>query len=566
MTPELLLAHYDRIADAPDAVARLRQLIRNLAVRGKLVPQEPHERPSPKMIHARFAGTAVLPQSWLWARLGDLLLGDTRNGYSRRPDDAENGTPILRISAGTTLGDAVVAEEEHKLISGIDEAARLQYGLRRGDLLACRFNGNKAFAGRITLFTDYLGINPIYPDKLIRLTVEPEFAIPEFICLAAETDWVRDSVEAFCNTTVGNWGISASNLKEVPFPIPPLAEQHRIVAKVDELMGLCDRLEAARAGREATRDRLAAASLARLNAPDPDPAIFADHARFALNTLPAVTNRRDQIKQLRQTILNLAVRGKLLAQHAQDEPAPRLLASIRSEKAKLAKAGVISRQASPCRDQTYLAHAAPAGWAVIALGEICAMVTSGSRGWGEFYAETGPNFIRAQNIRFGRLELGNLAHVDPPAKSEGSRTVVAPGDVFVVITGAGVTTPAILERDIGETYVSQHVALIKLVDKRLSKWLLLCLMAVEGGRGELVARAYGSGKPGLNLDHIRTLSIPVPPLAEQHRIVAKVDELMALCDRLEESLATTDTARSRLLDALLAEALEPAIAAEREAA
>jgi type I restriction enzyme, S subunit len=98
--------------------------------------------------------------------------------------------------------------------------------------------------------------------------------------------------------------------EQQPFPLPPLAEQRRIVAKVDELMGLCDRLEAARASREATRDRLAAASLARLNAPDPE--TFHANARFALDALPALTTRPDQIKALRQSIFNLAVRGKLV--------------------------------------------------------------------------------------------------------------------------------------------------------------------------------------------------------------------------------------------------------------
>ena len=83
-------------------------------------------------------------------------------------------------------------------------------------------------------------------------------------------------------------------------------------------MALCDRLEAARAAREAMRDRLTAASLARLNAPDPD--TFQADARFALDALPALTTRPDQIKQLRQTILNLAVRGKLVPQDASDEP------------------------------------------------------------------------------------------------------------------------------------------------------------------------------------------------------------------------------------------------------
>ncbi len=125
-------------------------------------------------------------------------------------------------------------------------------------------------------------------------------------------------------------GISREDVEEFVFPLPPLAEQHRIVAKVDELMALCDRLEAARGSREAVRDRLAAASLARLNAPDPE--TFQADARFALDALPAFTTRPDQIKQLRQTILNLAVRGKLVPQDASDEPASELLKQIANEK------------------------------------------------------------------------------------------------------------------------------------------------------------------------------------------------------------------------------------------
>ena len=107
-----------------------------------------------------------------------------------------------------------------------------------------------------------------------------------------------------------------AEFEQQPFPLPPLAEQRRIVAKVDELMGLCDRLEAARASREATRDRLAAASLARLNAPDPE--TFQANARFALDALPALTTRPDQIKALRQSIFNLAVRGKLVPHDTND--------------------------------------------------------------------------------------------------------------------------------------------------------------------------------------------------------------------------------------------------------
>jgi type I restriction enzyme S subunit len=226
----------------PDQIKQLRQTILNLAVRGKLVLQDAHEEPANLKPEDRERWPEA-PSMWLYTRLFNLLAEDTRNGYSRKPDEAPEGTPILRISAGTVRQDGVVAEEEHKLISGIDGEARHQYGLNPGDLLACRFNGNKAFVGRLTIFRDYLGLQPIYPDKLIRVRVLPELALPEFLRLTGDTDLMRTQVETACATTVGNWGISASNLKEIRFPVPPLAEQQRIVAKVDALMALCDRLE-----------------------------------------------------------------------------------------------------------------------------------------------------------------------------------------------------------------------------------------------------------------------------------------------------------------------------------
>ena len=255
------LATLPALTTHPDQIKPLRQTILNLAVRGKLVDQDPTEEPVDLPQSCEVDCPETLPEDWRYARLADLLAENTRNGFSRRPDDAQDGVPILRISAGTVRQDGVVAEEEHKLISGIDAATRLQYGLQRGDLLACRFNGNKAFVGRLTLFKDYLGLDPIYPDKLIRVRLERRLALPEFVRMAGESDLVRENIEEFCATTVGNWGISASNLKEVPIPLPPRAEQHRIVAKVDALMALCDRLEAALTTTDTTRARLLEALL-----------------------------------------------------------------------------------------------------------------------------------------------------------------------------------------------------------------------------------------------------------------------------------------------------------------
>lgn len=568
MNAERLLAHYEKIADAPDAIARLRRFVLDLAVRGKLVPQDPNDEPASELLKriakekarlvkageirksqplpAIAAGDLPfeLPVGWAWTRLGEVI--HLVSGQHLQPpeysEDPKAGLPYI-----TGPSDF-----------GADGLEISRFALVR-----------KAVAkkGQLLLTVKGSGVGKT------TICDIPEVAISRQLMALTAIDWsdrflllithrLAEKLQAEARSLIP--GISREDVDEFIVPLPPLAEQRRIVAKVDELMGLCDRLETARVGREAVRDRLAAASLARLNAPDPE--TFQSDARFALDALPALTTRPDQIKRLRQTILNLAVRGKLVPQDPNDEPASELLKRIAKEKARLVKEGSIPDKKEPVRDMTRLTEELPASWSPIALGKVCNLVTSGSRGWAEFYATSGPGFIRAQNIRFGKLRLDDLAFVNPPSHSEGSRTQVAKGDLLIVITGAGVTNPALLDHDPGEAYVSQHVGLVRPSDDQLSEWLLLCLMADAGGRAELVERAYGAGKPGLNLDNIRSLSIPLPPLAEQHRIVAKVDALMALCDRLEASLTATAATRRRLLDALLAEALAPVDARELEAA
>ncbi len=178
--------------------------------------------------------------------------------------------------------------------------------------------------------------------------------------------------------TAGQKRVSAEYFAYLPFPLPPLAEQHRIVAKVDELMTLCDRLAAAQAERESRRDRLVAASIHRLNNGAEADAIR-EHARFHLGHLPRLTTRPEHIQRLRQTILNLAVRGCLVPQDPNDEPAEELLKRIAAEKARLVKAGLF-----PCPKATIgaakLTFQSPTNWQTIHFGDVCNLVTSGSRG------------------------------------------------------------------------------------------------------------------------------------------------------------------------------------------
>jgi len=285
------LRHLPRLTIRPEHIQQLRQTILNLAARGQLVPQDPNDEPASELLkqiqaeNARLVkeGTikrlqpvlpidvaeisSAVPDGWQWVRVSDLLLGDSQNGYSKKPDDALDGIPILRISAGTVRKDGIVAEEEHKLIGGVSATQQEQYQLQPGDLLACRFNGNRRFVGRLSLYLGYLGIKPIYPDKLIRLRLLSQFVLPGLVRCFTESSAIRRDIESYCATTVGNWGISASNLKDVKIPLPPIAEQHRIVAKVDELMALCDHLEAQLCTTEADSRRLLEAVLHEAVAP-----------------------------------------------------------------------------------------------------------------------------------------------------------------------------------------------------------------------------------------------------------------------------------------------------------
>lgn len=577
MSAARLLAHYERIVDEPDAIARLRRFILNLAVRGKLLPQDPNDEPvfdllkripplpkparyekrSPELIQGdcglsiNHPGTE-LPKGWLWVPLVQIARLESGHTPSRnRPEWWGGDVPWIglvdaRLHNNGTIFKTIQSTNEQGLANS---AARL---LPQGTVCFSRTAsvGYVVIMGR-PMATSQDFVNWVPTDAISSSWLQ--------LVMIAE----RPAIDRFSKGAV-HQTIYYPAWLSMHIALPSPAEQSRIVAKVDELMSLCDRLEAARGNREGGRDRLAAASLARLNAFDSE--TFQADARFTLDALPALTARPDQIKQLRQTILNLAVRGKLVPQEPNDEPAPQLLDWIAEKKAERLKSGAIPQQKHSARDVGRLTGKLPASWLPIAVGDICDIVTSGSRGWGEFYSTSGSGFIRAQNIRFGKLRLDNLAFVNPPSKSEGSRTKVAKGDLLIVITGAGVTNPALLDRDLGEAYVSQHVGLVRPSDQRLSVWLLLCLMADAGGRAELVERAYGAGKPGLNLDNIRSLSVPLPPLAEQQRIVAKVAALMALCDRLEMSLTATAATRRRLLDALLAEALAPAEDRELQAA
>jgi type I restriction enzyme, S subunit len=326
-------------------------------------------------------------------------------------------------------------------------------------------------------------------------------------------------------------------------------------------MGLCDRLEAARAGREAVRDRLAAASLARLNTPDPE-TIEAD-ARFALDELPALTTRPDQIKRLRQTILNLAVRGKLVPQDPNDEPASELLKRIEKAKAeRKKKTGDARIKIEPDPTPGDLDMPLPSGWAVQSFENLFLFIDY--RGNTPPKTDEGIPLITAKNIRMGYLNREPREFISKATfKTWMTRGFPELGDLFF-------TTEAPLANiclnNIEEPFaLAQRAICFQPYANIDTKFLMFALMS-DVMQSLIDKHATGMTAKGIKAANLKPLPIPLPPLAEQHRIVAKVDALMALCDRLEASLDQTAATRRRLLDALLAEALAPVDTSEMEAA
>jgi len=570
MNPAQLLEHFDRLSEAPGAIPRLRRFILDLAVRGKLVEQGPNDEPASELL------TRIQEEKARLVRAGGIR---REKPYPPiEPDDAPFDVPVgwtwVRVRQVTTDRGQIVPDDDFtyidvtainkevgcvsgaKVLSANEAPSRARKLVRKGDVL---YSCVRPYLLNIAIIETDMVPAPIASTAFAVLNGFG-LILSKYLWVILRSPFMVECVEAKMRGQAYP-AINDSEFAQLPLPLPPLGEQHRIVAKVDELMALCDRLEAAHAEREKRRDRLAAASLHRLNQPADADGTSSSRggAGFQLSYLARFTTRPDQIPALRQAILNLAVQGRLVPQDSRDEHAADLLKRIRGEKARLVKDGVGPAQKPVSHDPDETVLPPPARWDSVSFGDVCNLVTSGSRGWAEFYSKTGPKFIRAQNIRFGRLLLDDLASVTLPKNAEGTRTQVSKGDLLVVITGAGVTNPALLDRDLGQAYISQHVALIKPTTTSISRWLLLSLMAPVAARNTLVERAYGAGKPGLNLDNIRSLSIPLPPLAEQHRIVAKVDELMALCDKLEAQLTTTQTESRRLLDAVLHEALAPGL-------
>jgi type I restriction enzyme S subunit len=578
MNAERLLAHFERISEAPDAIARLRRFILDLAVRGKLVEQDPEDEPAENALRIvrlqkqiiqvegrirKDRNTPVLvgnppfalPDGWQWLPFGEIhwLVRGVTYTKTDISDAAQAGyVPVLRagnIGPSLTLDDPVFVRS--------DCISTDQY-LQEGDFLIALSSGSKSLVGKAALVGDVDAYAFGGFCGVIRL-VDKEYN--DFTGVYLQSDLYREAI------SLGSRGIGINNLKKEVlansyFPLPPLAEQHRIVAKVDELMALCDQLEAARNQRQQGRERLVAATLQRLNQPSEDPASYRQDASFALQVLPSLTTTPAQIKQLRQTILNLAVRGKLVEQDPQDEPAGELLSKISQDLAAFTLQRRSRSEVKSVLTPGDRPFTLPSEWRWVRLDELFRAITDGDH-QPPPKASEGVSFLTIGNISGGTIDFKGCRFVSNEYfDSLDEIRTPEHGDILYTVVGATYGRPVIVTTK-RPFCVQRHIAILK-PSRLMNSGYLLQLLSSPFIYSQATSSLTGTAQPTVALRPLRSFLAPLPPLAEQHRIVAKVDELMALCDQLEQQLSQADQQRRRLLEAVLAEALGGRLSTEQE--
>lgn len=577
MNAERLLGLYEDVVDAPDAIARMRRFILGLAARGKLVPQDRNDEPASELLK-RIAAARMklekqgeirkarelaplensgfpfkLPAGWVAAPLDRLSPRSLSDGdWIETKDQSENGG--VRLIQLADVGEGEFLNKSNRFITEQTEFRLKCTRLEVGDVLIARLPNP---IGRACIFPRI--DQPAITAVDVAILAAHENVSNEFLVVAINSPVVRQQIEAYGKGAT-RFRVSTGHLKTVQIPLPPLAEQHRIVAKVNELMALCDRLEAARKAREATRDRLAAASLARLNASDPE--TFQSDVRFALDALPALTTRPDQIKQLRQTILNLAVRGKLVPQDPNDEPASELIKRNAVEKAILTKS-----KASRRDSETRICPPLPDGWQWTTLSEISLSMRYGTS-VKCYYATTGVPVLRIPNVSGGFVSLDDVKF-GPLSEAEASELALRSGDILMIRSNGSLD---IVGRAAVVPYEARGFAFAGyLVRLRVSPLNIdanfLCMAMNSTEVREQIEKPIRSavGLKNVNLTEFGSLRFMLPPLVEQRRIVAKADALMSLCDQLEKRLAAAAETRAQLLEAIVAEALSVELGHELEA-
>jgi len=569
----LLTDNLPLLAGAPDGIKKLRELILELAVRGKLVPQNPSDEPASELLKriaeekARLvakgkikkqkplaeidgeAGPFQLPAGWRWTSLAQVAFVNPRNAAA---DSLEvSFVPMTFIGARFDDQHGQESRLWGEVKQGFTHFAEGDIGVAK--ITPC-FENSKACVFSSLVNGLGAGTTELHIVRPVSGTLDPRYVLaylksPQFL-LVGETKMTG---------TAGQKRLPKDFVEVNPFPLPPLTEQHRIVAKVDELMVLCDRLEARQVDACSAHTLLVQALLGSLTRAT-DSEDFAASWQSLAEHFHTLFTTESSIEVLKQTLLHLAVLGKLVPQDPSDEPANALMDRLRKERSTW----LLNRQNEDPECRTMRKKLSeltnpvppfilPASWQSVHLID-CSRLIVDCHNKTAPYALEGVPIIRTSNIRRREFRLDDLRYVSEETFAFWSRRCPPePGDI--IFTREAPMGEAAIIPDGVRFCLGQRTMLVRPMHNYIdSKYLLIALTEPH-----LLERAsnsaIGSTVKHLRVGDVERLSIPLPPFAEQRRIVAKVNQLMTLCDQLKARLNQLRQVHQNLADVLIRDAL-----------
>ena len=532
MTMKEFIEVFDTIAKAPGGIGRLRELVLQLAVQGKLVPQDPNDEPASELLKRIAAAKARtvrkgrvkvrkvvdpaltrlnyhLPSGWASAHLSDLT--QVLNGRAYKKSELlPEGTPVLRV------GNLFTSNQWYYSDLDLDEDKYCE----EGDLI---YAWSASFGPFI-----WRGPKVIYHYHIWKLSLFSETDLRKQFLYNVLLQKTQDIKNAGHGISMVH--MTKEKMEQLIVPLPPLAEQHRIVAKINELMGLIDRLENSRCSQEAVRTAARDSALAALRNAATPAEVEAAWTRIA-ERMEDLFTTPDNLTPLREAVLQLAVQGRLVPQDSNDEPASQLLEHIRKEKARLERDKQIKKQKSlPTIQDEELPFEIPLNWEWTHLGEITSYGSTEKVAPGEVDEATW--VLELGDIEKVSSRLLNRVHYGM-RHFKSTKNCFCKGDVLygklrpyldkvILADEDGICTSEIMPI---RGFVGLAPQFIRLVLK--SPYFVQYANS----------STHGMNLPRLGTGKARQALFPLPPEAEQYRISAKVDELMRLIDRLEQHLS-----------------------------
>ena len=564
----MLLDEFSIIFDRPEKVKKLREYILILAVRGKLVEQDENDEPASLLLERireekdRLVKEKKikkekplpeigeddipyeLPNSWQWVRLGDIVsfnIGKTPN--RKNATYWENGIyPWVSIS-DMEHGKEIFNTKQRVSQVGLDDCFKGSISPKGTLIMSFKLTiGKMSILGMDSLHNE--AIVSIYPHlnemKLFLFKLLNGFEL---------TSGTKDAI-------MGKT-LNSQSIRNILIALPPLNEQKRIVEKVDYLMGFCDKLEA-QLEKKVKYGTLSVKSALNSVSNCSSYEELEEALRFIIENFKDLTLADGSVGELKNAILSLAVKGKLVPQDESDEPASVLLERIREEKERLVKEKKIKKEKPlPEIGEDEIPYELPNGWEWIRLGAISKKLGAGSTpsGGSKVYTDEGIKFIRSQNVYNDGLRVNDIAYIPVEINERMKGSIVEPGDILLNITGGSIGRSCLIDNNFDIGNVNQHVSIIRLVDKYIKGYIHFIIISPYIQQ-KIMDVQVGVSREGLSMTKLSQFLIPLPPLDEQKRIVEKVDKLMKVCDELQLRIEKSKKYNEQLMESILKDSLK----------